>query len=212
MPDRWELIMKMKEITCREIRFSQEEPVEHIAEENQHDSRLNIKIMLEISENDFATERERKKNFETRAGAFFGFIGTALVFILNLKHDTLRACVLNIQNSEKFILCLSSLTLVILFAASVCCIVKACKNLIDVLGKMNEYRQVDISYLYGLLKKNVGQEEFIANLIMYYKNAVQFNRNLNDKKADLLSRSTKDLLYSIYCLVAYLIIYLLSGI
>ena len=78
--------MTTKEITCREIRLTQKESVGNAAEETQNDSRLNIKIMLEISEKDFATEQERKKNFETRAGSFFLLFGNS--FGIYFKFET----------------------------------------------------------------------------------------------------------------------------
>lgn len=164
------------------------------------------KVLLEIAKQTLTVEAERKKSLEIRAGVLVGFNGLALITLLNsstkvlemgipafneLMYDTVMFTpIVKLPIFTEWAPIIS----VVLFIFSILGLVRSLYKCIRVIGKLRQYKGVDMKKIINLFLQQSDYMFYIQSVAIYV-NALEVNRQLTEKKFRDFGAATNSLIF-----------------
>lgn len=143
-------------------------------ENPREDELQNTQLMLDVAKNEYSSERERKRDLETRAGILIALVGvligivlTTLDFSLVLKYKNIYAVI------GMFLLWFFILIAIILLLISLFQFIKVLK--------VQQYGAIDLSFIDDQYR-NEEALGFQFEIADSYKEIIIHNRALNEEK------------------------------
>ena len=137
-------------------------------------------ILLEIAKSEYALENEKRRNFDTRIGIFISLGSAILLFAFN----NILNSPMHMFSNHFFLMIFQYIYILLVIVAigtdfyGLFFLIKTCY--------MSGYRRVDITKLEK--KTAIGVNEYSLVMCVFYREMINHNRDINDRKINLLQK------------------------